>query len=257
MRGLVKKKLKGQKGQNPWGSLETKTTILKAQKKYIQQVRKGTNRYKKRPAWLTNKVKEARKGKKVSFKGWKASRSEVYKREHRLWQRKCKSVIRQAKRDYEEHIAKNIKTNNKHFFKYIRSRKPAREAVGPLDDQGVKGLLKNNREMAEKLHAFFASVFTVEDERCLPTPEPLISGGVLKDLSQIEVMRKEVLRLISIQGVMSGKRLRGGPGGHPADVTKWNPSQECRRRGLCPYRMRFDLQRARKTVLSTRNKPSC
>ena len=199
MRGYVKKKLKGKVKKvktlgESWRLF--KTTILEAQIKYIPLVRKGTNRFRKRPAWLTSNVIEAVKGKKDSFRQWKTSRSEVDKKEHKLWQKKCKSVIRQAKREYEEHIAKNIKKNNKQFFKYIRSRKPAREAVGPLDDQGVKGLLKGDREMAEKLNAFFASVFTVEDKKCMPTPEALTLGGVLKDLSHIEVTREEVMRLL-------------------------------------------------------------
>lgn len=34
----------------------------------------------------------------------------------------------------------------------IISRKPAGEAVGQLDDEGVKGLLKEDREIAEKLN---------------------------------------------------------------------------------------------------------
>lgn len=40
----------------------------------------------------------------------------------------------------------------KHFFYY---RKPAREAVEPLDDLGMKGLLKEHGEMEEKLNDFF------------------------------------------------------------------------------------------------------
>lgn len=64
---------------------------------------------------------------------------------------------------YEEHVPKTIKTSNKYFFKYLSSRKPARGTVGPLDDQGVRGFLKDNREMAKKQNAFFAFIFTVED----------------------------------------------------------------------------------------------
>lgn len=38
------------------------------------------------------------------------------------------------------------------FLWYVRSRKPAREDVGLLEDKGVKALIKDNREMAGKVN---------------------------------------------------------------------------------------------------------
>ncbi|CAM4370492.1 unnamed protein product [Caretta caretta] len=58
------------------------------------------------------------------------------------------------------------------FFKYIRSRKPAKHPVGPLDDRDTKGALKDNKVIAEKLNEFFASVFMAEVVREIPKPEP-------------------------------------------------------------------------------------
>lgn len=57
-----------------------------------------------------------------------------------------------AEKDFEKHIIKSIKTSNKKFFKYIRSRKPARVAVGPLDDNGIKAILMDNKAIADKLN---------------------------------------------------------------------------------------------------------
>lgn len=62
-----------------------------------------------------------------------------------------------------------------------------------LGDQKVKGLLKDEREITEKLKYFFDFVFIVEDRRYLPPPELPISGGVAKDLNQTEVMRESIL----------------------------------------------------------------
>lgn len=64
-------------------------------------------------------------------------------------------------------------TNNKHLFKSNQNRKKAREAFGPLDDQGVKGLQKNVGKLAEKLNKSFVSVFTVESVMHGPRPQPL------------------------------------------------------------------------------------
>lgn len=36
-------------------------------------------------------------------------------------------------------MARDSKRNNNNFFAYIRGRKPASDAVAPLDDKRVKG----------------------------------------------------------------------------------------------------------------------
>lgn len=51
---------------------------------------------------------------------------------------------------------KNRKANNKNLL--IESRKHAREVVGPLENEGIKGKLIEDRNIAEKLNEFFASI---------------------------------------------------------------------------------------------------
>ncbi|CAM4382079.1 unnamed protein product [Lepidochelys olivacea] len=105
------------------------------------------------------------------------------------------------------------------FFKYIRSRKPGKQPVGPLDDRDMKGALKDDKVIAEKLNEFFASVFTAEDSvftaedvREIPKCEPSFVGDKSEELSQIEVSLEEVLELI--EKLNSNKSL--GPDGiHP------------------------------------------
>lgn len=77
---------------------------------------------------------------------------------------------------FEECTAKIIKTNNKEFFKYVRSRKLTRAAVRPLDDNRIKGVLVVDKEIAEKLNEF-SSIFTVEEVRQIPVPEWMFSRG--------------------------------------------------------------------------------
>lgn len=52
-----------------------------------------------------------------------------------------------------------------------------------MGNKGVKGLLNEDREIAEKLN-FFALVFTVEDIKQSPEIEPLFSGEVSENLNQ-------------------------------------------------------------------------
>ncbi|CAM4661225.1 unnamed protein product [Lepidochelys kempii] len=171
-------------------------TIIEAQLKSIPQIIKHSKRTKKESLWLNNHVKEALRDKKASYKKWKSNPSEINRKEHKHCQIRCKNVTRKAKKEFEEQLAKNSKGNNKMFFKYIRSRKPAKQPVGLLDDRDTKGALKDDKVITEKLNEFFTSVFTAEDVRQIPKPEPSFAGDKSEELSQIEVSLEEVLELI-------------------------------------------------------------
>uniref|UniRef100_K7EXX2 Endonuclease/exonuclease/phosphatase domain-containing protein n=1 Tax=Pelodiscus sinensis TaxID=13735 RepID=K7EXX2_PELSI len=215
MRRLVKQKLKGtvtraKSLKAAWKLF--KDTIIEAQLKCIPQIKKHSKRPKKESPWLNHHVKEAVRDKKVSFKKWKSNPSEINRKEHKHCQIKCKNVIRKAKKDFEEQLAKNSKRNNKMFFKYIRSRKPAKKPVGPLDDRAIKGAIKDDKAIAEKLNDFFASVFTAEDVGEIPESAPSFVGDESEELSRIEVSLEEVLEQIEKLNV---NKSPGPDGIHP------------------------------------------
>lgn len=68
------------------------------------------------PPWLNNRVKEEARENKTSFKNWKSNSSEENRKEHKLWQVKCKNTIRQAKKEFEEHFAKDTKTKSNNIL---------------------------------------------------------------------------------------------------------------------------------------------
>ncbi|CAM5143906.1 unnamed protein product [Eretmochelys imbricata] len=109
-------------------------------------------------------------------------------------------------------FSKTQKVITKCVFKYIRSRKPAKKPVGPLDDQDTKGVLNDDKVIAEKLNEFFASVFMAEDVREIPKPEPSFVGDKSEELSQIEVTLEEVLELIE---KLNSNKSPGPDGIHP------------------------------------------
>lgn len=50
---------------------------------------------------------------------------------------------------------KSQRQTTKNFLRYVRSRKPAEDWAGPSDGKGVKGVLKEEKEIAKKLIDFF------------------------------------------------------------------------------------------------------
>ncbi len=76
--------------------------------------------------------------------------------------RETKSLIRQSKRNLEEHIANSSKSNLKESYSYVRNKKVLGSTIGPLAT--IDGSIVNeDTEMANILNDFSASVFTVED----------------------------------------------------------------------------------------------
>ena len=91
----------------------------------------------------------------------------------------------------EHYIAENCKENPKEFFRYIREKKVLKSTIGPL--QSVEGeIVTDEREMADILKDYFASVFTVEDnrnERPVPSQRQVAACLFSIDIKEDDVMR--------------------------------------------------------------------
>ncbi|KAK4823310.1 hypothetical protein QYF61_000523 [Mycteria americana] len=116
-----------------------KKEALKAQEQAVPRCRK-TSRRGRRPAWLTRELwLELRKKRRV-YDLWKKGRAtqEDYKGVARL----CREKIRRAKAELELNLAAAIKDNKKYFFKYISSKRRAKENLQPLLDAGGNTVTK-------------------------------------------------------------------------------------------------------------------
>ncbi|KAK4830597.1 hypothetical protein QYF61_012023 [Mycteria americana] len=100
---------------------------------------------------------------------WKKGRAtqEDYKGVARLRREK----IRRGKAQLELSLAAAVKDNKKHFFKYISSKRRAKENLQSLVDGGGNTVTKDE-EKAEVLNAFFASVFNSRANCSLGTQPP-------------------------------------------------------------------------------------
>jgi len=127
---------------------------------------------------------------------WKRKVYEMWKEGQATWEeyrnvvRACREAM--GKAHQELNLARDVKDNNKGFFKYISCKRKTRQNVGPLLNE-VDVLVAEETERAELLNALFASVFTakagpqasqsleVREEACQKEELPLIEVGHVRD----------------------------------------------------------------------------
>ncbi|GAB0180799.1 mitochondrial enolase superfamily member 1 [Grus japonensis] len=102
---------------------------------------------------LLGKVKQ----KKEAYRGWK--QGQVAWEEYRETVRAARKQVRKAKALIEINLARDVKDNNKRFYRYVSEKRRMRENVGPLRNE-TGHLVTQDMEKAEVLNDFFASVFT-------------------------------------------------------------------------------------------------
>lgn len=101
-------------------------------------VLKNLRNNKKNQVWWSSEikiweVKEFIRIKKPSFKKQKLYPNEENKKDHKLCQIKCKTIIRQTKKkEFEEQLAGAIKNNTKLLFQHIRAKSLPGNLWGPM-----------------------------------------------------------------------------------------------------------------------------
>ena len=110
---------------------------------------------------MSSETRNAMKEKQKVFIWFKISGLELDLYHYRSKQGQVKKITLQAKREYEKDTAKNIKHNNKAFFKHIRGKEQVRTSAGPLRNSTGR-VVSDESEMAGLLNRYFASTFTQE-----------------------------------------------------------------------------------------------
>ena len=94
--------------------------------------------------------------------------------------------VRKSKRNFEHKLARNIKSDSKSFYAYVRSKQNVRGKVGPLEDN-AGNIITQGFLMAEELNMHFSSVFTREDTCSLSVPETMFNESEGERLGQLVV----------------------------------------------------------------------
>lgn len=109
--------------------------------------------------WCTRKVIKCRRAKIKAWKKYCKSRSVESFEKYKIKRNLSVKVNRNAQRDYETKLAKNIKTDSKSFFCYVNNKNKLSNKIGPLKDTAAK-IIADDGEMANMLNEYFGSVFT-------------------------------------------------------------------------------------------------
>ncbi len=116
-------------------------------------------------------------------------------KQYKQLEKETSKKIRNAKRKMEKNLAYSEDKNNRKFARYIKSKTKSRTAIRPLITREKK-MLTEDRDMAEELNKFFASVFTKEDQQTIQEAEKenmeVAMGSVV--VTQ-QMIRKQIRKL--------------------------------------------------------------
>jgi hypothetical protein len=134
-------------------------------------MKRSTTGGRKKPKWLSNKAINMVKKKHRVFRKYRRN-------DHPACvaaSRDASSAVRKAKYAFEKKLADNIKSDNKSFYAYVRSKSKVKVKPGPLlSDTGR--LIDSPQEMSEEFNRYFSSVFTAENVKNMPAAEQMFVG---------------------------------------------------------------------------------
>ncbi len=136
------------------------------------------------PPWMTANIKMVINRKKRDCNLMKQQATDEASEHYHRSLRACRTVIRKSEHNYEKKVASEAKANPKRFFTYTKTKKKAKNNVGPLtDENGV--LTKDSKQMTGILNKNFASVFTIENTATVPTVP--MSPTLAREIDPLEI----------------------------------------------------------------------
>ena len=117
---------------------------------------------------LATKIRKKRR----RWQRYMETRNESDRREYVKIRNQVRQLSRKMKRQVEMNIAKEAKSNNKRFWKYVNKKTTVRQGIPdlqvPNSNAEDNSITTTDEEKAGVLSDYFASVFTREDVRHIP-----------------------------------------------------------------------------------------
>jgi ribonuclease P/MRP protein subunit RPP40 len=165
-----------------------KATLDKLKMDYIPIRRQNRNKCK----WANRETTKCRRAKEKAWKKYRMLKDDATYEKYKNKLSAANKSNKEAQKDFEKRLAKNIKNDSKSFFAYIRSKQRTKDKVGPLRHQDG-ALVIDDQDGADLLNKYFSSVFTQEDLTNVPEPKIMFQGRSEQKLTELRVSTKEVL----------------------------------------------------------------
>ncbi|CAG2213615.1 unnamed protein product [Mytilus edulis] len=160
---------------NCYINIKNKPRIAKLTK--IRTNKKMTQIGKKKNAFpVDKKTRELIKRKNILSKKIVTNQDPEIRAEYNRVRNKTKSSVNKLKKKFEKGLSENAKANPKAIWSYVKSKSKTREGIGDLHtdpDDTKSPKTDDDKEKAEILSEYFASVFTQEPDGEIPVPNSI------------------------------------------------------------------------------------
>ena len=139
---------------------------------------------------------DAIKEKRKRWLKYKYCKSDTNYAKYKVARNIVTNKIRSARYQYEKNLASKIKTDNKIFWNYVRSKTKTKSIVTKLEMPNGN-LTTTDQETADTVNNYFSTVFEVEPDEPLPEFENRTFAQPLEDISITNSIVDKVLSALN------------------------------------------------------------
>ncbi|KAI8504383.1 hypothetical protein Bbelb_175010 [Branchiostoma belcheri] len=188
---------------------ELQSRILESVNNHVPKRKTNSKKQRVKPPWMNNATYRKTRKKFHTWIRYLNTKSKEDWKKYKTARNAATHAARQARRTFERRIAREVKSNNKSFWRYVNSRRKTRVNVGDLKDEEGK-LTTEDGKKAEVLNTQYVRTFTHED--CSNVPRFILKplqSDLLKTIVVTEEMVLKQLELLRID------KSPGNDGIHP------------------------------------------